>query len=165
MSSNSASTIRVFPSFPETAFFSGEEFTCTLTFKNVAEPSSPTVAAAVLPASPLEPGVSSAGRLVRSKLGGEWMADSGRSASEGGMSVSGITAPRRTPSSHERTMSTIQRARQNRSTSPGTRQVHGRSQSVQVASAAPKSTNFTKPTPPAPQDPQTQESTWLLLNG
>jgi len=158
MSSNSASTIRVFASFPETAFFSGEEFTCTLTFKNVAEPSSSTVAAAVLPASPLEPGVSSASRLVRSKLGGEWMAESGRSASEGGVPVSGAAAARRTPSSHERTMSTIQRARQNRSTSPGTSHVHGRSQSVQVTSAAPKSTNLTRPAPPAPQEPQTQES-------
>src|SRR5271163_2315707 len=35
--SRTTSNIQVFPSFPETAFFSGEEFTCVLTFKNVAE--------------------------------------------------------------------------------------------------------------------------------
>src|SRR5271168_3652033 len=37
MSRPPPSNIQVFPTFPETAFFSGEEFTCVLTFKNVAE--------------------------------------------------------------------------------------------------------------------------------
>ena len=159
---SASSTIRVFPSFPETAFFSGEEFTCTLTFTNVAEPS----AAAFLPPSPLDAGVSNASRLVHAKVGGEWMAESGRSASEGGVPVSGIAAAGRRPSSHERTMSSLQRARHNRSTSPGKRQpAHGRSQSVQVTSTTPNPLDFAKPTRnPAPQEAQQYQSTWSLLN-
>src|SRR5271169_1540034 len=42
------SPIRVFPSFADTAFFSGEEFTCTLTFTNTTELPSPS-------SSPLSP--------------------------------------------------------------------------------------------------------------
>jgi hypothetical protein len=152
---NPESMIRVFPSFPETAFFSGEEFTCTLTFKNVAEPSSSTLAPAFLSPSLLDAGVSSASRLVHSKVGGEWMAESGRSASEGGVPVSAIAAAGRRPSSHERTMSSMQRARPNRSKSPGKLQpAHGRSQSVQVMSTTQKPTDFGKPT----RNPPSQES-------
>jgi hypothetical protein len=94
------------------------------------------------------------------------MAESGRSASEGGVPISAIAGGGRRPSSHERTMSSMQRTRVNRSKSPGKLQpAHARSQSVQVVSSTQKPTDFGKPTrKPAPQEPQQQEGTKSRLN-
>ena len=131
------SNIKVFPSFPETGFFSGEEFTCILTFKNVSEPSpssSPTLLA------PFEGG----NRIVNSKFAGdvagaEWMAESGRSASEG--------MPGQRPSSHERSMSVTGKSAEDRSRSKGSQRSHGRSRSVVVSPTTPTAVKFEQPNP------------------
>jgi hypothetical protein len=76
------SSIRVFPAFSETAFFSGEELTCTLTFTNVAEvPSSPVLS---------DTGGRRRNGSVTPVLGslarvGEWMSERGGSTSEAGV--------------------------------------------------------------------------------
>jgi len=127
--SQSVSNIKVFPSFPETAFFSGEEFSCTLTFKNVAElsPSSSSTSLTRIE------GGSNGSRLLNSKFaGGEWMVDSGRSASEG---PSGLPTTKRI-SPHGRSMSTIGKSEGDSTRSPGSLKSHGRSKSVVVSPSA-----------------------------
>lgn len=124
------SNIKVFPSFPETAFFSGEEFTCVLTFKNVSEPSRSSSTTSL---APFEVG----SRIVNSKFAGagaEWMAESGRSASEG--------VPGRRPSSHERNMSVTGKSGEGRSSSTGSQRGHGRSQSVVLSPTTPTAVKF-----------------------
>jgi hypothetical protein len=123
------SNVKVFPSFPDTAFFSGEEFSCTLTFKNVAEPS-PSSSSTSL--TRLEGG-SNGSRIVNSKFaGGEWMVEIGRSASEG---LAGLpTAKRMSP--HGRSMSTVGKREGDRSRSPSLQKSHGRSKSVVVSPSA-----------------------------
>ena len=126
------SNIKVFPSFPETAFFSGEEFTCILTFKNVSEPSPSSSTTSLTPFE----GVS---RIVNSKFAGagaEWMAESGRSASEG--------VPGGRPSSHERHMSLADNGKR-RSRSSSSQRGHGRSQSVLLSPTTPTAVKFEQP--------------------
>jgi hypothetical protein len=123
------SNIKVFPSFPETAFFSGEEFTCTLTFKNVSEPSPSSSTTSLAPFEGLS-------RIVNSKFasaGAEWLAESGRSASEG--------VPGHRPSSHERHMS-VPGSEEERSRSTSSQQSHGRSQSVVLSPTTPTAVKF-----------------------
>jgi hypothetical protein len=117
------SNIKVFSTFRDTAFFSGEEFSCTLTFKNVADPSS---SASLSPSlGPLDKG--SASRIVNALYSGaEWMLDSGRSASEGAV---GDSAGRPL---HGRSMSTAERPGLDRSRSNSWKPTHGRSQSVML---------------------------------
>lgn len=128
--SQSMSNIKVFPSFPDTAFFSGEEFSCTLTFKNVADPSPSSSSTSLTRIEESRNG----SRLVNSKLAGaEWMVDSGRSASEGGPAGS----PRvHRPSPHGRSMSTVGKGDRARSISPNSQKSHGRSKSVAVSPGA-----------------------------
>jgi hypothetical protein len=123
----SSSNIKVFPSFPETAFFSGEEFSCILTFKNVVPPT-PSSSSATL--TPLE-GLKNGSRIVNSKIiGAEWMVERGRSASEGVLMSPGAERS----SEHSRSLSTSGRTKGERkektSSSPGS---HTRSQSVIVS--------------------------------
>ena len=128
------SNIKVFPSFPETAFFSGEEFTCILTFKNVSEPS-PSSSTTSL--APFEGG----SRIVNSKFaagaGAEWMTESGRSASEG--------VPGRRPSPHERHISVAGKSGEGRSRSTSSQRGHERSQSVVVSPTTPTAVKFDQP--------------------
>ena len=136
--SQSVSNIKVFPSFAETAFFSGEEFSCILTFKNVAEqlPSSSSTSL-----TRIEEGRNES-RIVHSKFAGaEWMADSGRSASEGP-----AVPPRgKRPSPHARSLSTVGKSEDDRSRPPsGSHKIHGRSNSVAV------STSTVSPSTPLP---------------
>ena len=135
--SQSKSNIKVFPSFPETAFFSGEEFSCTLIFKNVAEPSPSTSSTSL---TRLEGG-GNGSRIVNSKLAGaEWMADSGRSASEGP-----VISPRgKKLSLHGRSMSTFGKNEGEKSRSPSAQKTHGRSKSVVI------SPTTASPNPPGP---------------
>lgn len=79
MSRYSSSNIKVFPTFTETAFFSGEEFSCTLTFKNVAE-TSPSSSSNSL--SPHENQRDTVAQGVQ-RMGATWMVDTGRTVSEG----------------------------------------------------------------------------------
>jgi hypothetical protein len=123
----SSSNIKVFPSFPETAFFSGEEFSCILTFKNVA--SSPPSSSSASFAPP--EGLRNGSRIVNSKIAGaEWMAERGRSASEGFPMSPGVERP----SEHGRSSSTSGRTKRERkektSDSPNS---HTQSQSVIVS--------------------------------
>ena len=123
------SNIKVFPSFPETAFFSGEEFTCVLTFKNVSEPSPSSSTTSLAPFEGLS-------RIVNSKFAGagaEWMAESGRSVSEG--------VPGQRPSSHERHMS-VSGSEEERSRSIISQRSRGRSQSVVVSPTTPTAVKF-----------------------
>ena len=65
--------------------------------------------------------------------GGEWMVESGRSASEG---LAGLpTAKRMSP--HGRTMSTVGKREGDRSRSPSLQKSHGRSKSVVVSPGSP----------------------------
>jgi hypothetical protein len=132
-SAPSTSNIKVFPSFQETAFFSGEEFSCILTFKNVAEPS-PSSSATSLE------GIKNGSRIVNTKFtGAEWMVESGRSVSEG---VPGMVAGGRSIS-HERSMSTtIEKSEEDRARSKTLRRSHGRSQSVVASPTTPNSTKL-----------------------
>jgi hypothetical protein len=131
--------IKVFPSFRDTAFFSGEEFSCTLTFKNVAEPS-PSSSTASL--GPVE-NMTSGSRIMHALQSGmDWMVDSGRSASEG-LPAADVERPL-----HGRSMSTSSRNELHRSTS--SQRIHGRSQSAilppsPVPSEPPKSKQGAKP--------------------
>jgi len=129
-SATATSDIKVFPSFPETAFFSGEEFSCILTFKNVAEPS-PSSSATSLE------GTKNGSRIVNTKFtGAEWMVESGRSASEG---VPGMVAGGRSVS-HERSISTT--TEEDRSRSKTAQRSHGRSRSVVESPTTPNSAKF-----------------------
>jgi hypothetical protein len=123
------SNIKVFPSFPETAFFSGEEFSCILTFKNVSEPSP---SSSITSLAPFE-GVS---RIFNSKFAGagtEWMAESGRSASEG--------VPGWRPS-HERSVAVAEKSGEKRSRSTSSQRGHGRSQSIVLSPTTPTAVKF-----------------------
>jgi hypothetical protein len=121
--SRGQSNIKVFSTFRNTAFFSGEEFSCTLTFKNVADPTSSPSSSLSL--GPLER--TGASRIVDALYSGaEWMLDSGRSASEGAAADSAGRAL------HGRSMSTAERPGLDGSRSNSSQRIHGRSQSVML---------------------------------
>ena len=120
------SSIKVFPLFPDTAFFSGEEFICTLTFKNVAEPSPASSAASLSPVL----GLKNAGRNGNPRFAGvEWMAEAGRSASDGVGTAPGA----RILSPHSRSFSTVGQGGAERPRSNNTQRNHARSQSMAVS--------------------------------
>jgi len=147
------SSIKVFPSFPDTAFFSGEDFICTLTFKNVAEPS-PTSSETSLSAG-LE--VNNADGNNRSKFAGvEWMADAGRSASEG----VGTTPGARILSAHTRSFSTVGQGGVDRARPNNVQRNHMRSQSMAVSTVFTESQHTRKS--PAKKERKV-EGTLLIL--
>ena len=154
-SATSTSNVKVFPSFPETAFFSGEEFSCILTFKNVAEPS-PSSSATSLE------GIKTDSRIVNTKFtGAEWMVESGRSASEG---VPGMVAGGRSIS-HERSMSTtIGKSEEDRARSKTARRGHGRSRSVVASPTTPNSVNYEPQSPAVKQKPESIDLPKLQSN-
>jgi hypothetical protein len=121
--SQGQSNIKVFSTFRYTVFFSGEEFSCTLTFKNVADPTSSV---------PLSPSLGRLERTGASRIanvlysGAEKMLDSGRSASKGD---AGGSAGR---GLHGRSMSMAERSGLDRSRSNNSQWIHGRSQSVML---------------------------------
>ena len=117
------SNIKVFPSFPDTAFFSGEDFSCTLTFKNVAEPSPASSNTSLSQSRGTKIG---ADNNISKFTGVETMAAAGRSASEGG----GVVSPERTTSPHSRSYSTVGHRGAERSNFNHLLRNHGRSQSV-----------------------------------
>ena len=117
------SNIKVFPSFSDTAFFSGEDFSCTLTFKNVAEPSPASSNTSLSQSRGTKIG---ADNNLSKFTGVETMADAGRSASEGG----GVVSPERTTSPHSRSYSTVGHSGAERSNFNYLLRNHGRSQSV-----------------------------------
>jgi hypothetical protein len=130
MNPSALSNIKVFPSFSHTTFFAGEELTCVLTFKNVAEPS-PSSSTTSLE------GIKNGNRIFNSKFaGGEWMTEVGRSASDSGRL-----------DLHERSLSTGGKNGEDRSRSKTSQRSHGRSQSVVVSSTPPISPIFRTPNP------------------
>jgi hypothetical protein len=133
-----SSNIRVFPTFPDAAFFSGEEFSCTLTFKNVAE-SSPLSSSTSLVSPDLQKG-SALGTL----FGGPWLSDAGRSASEG------VPADPVRPKGlrHMRSRSTVGSNPSESVRTTSLQRNHSRTQSLAVS---PSSTEPTTPVPPKPQ--------------
>jgi hypothetical protein len=119
----SNSNIKVFPSFPETGFFSGEEFSCILTFRNVAEPEPSLSTTSLTPPEDVENG----SRILNSKYAGvEWMSESGRSASEG----LPLSPAVRRPSAPGRSLSTASQGGVEKPTFSPLQGGHGRSQSV-----------------------------------
>lgn len=122
------SNIKVFPSFSDTAFFSGEEFRCTLTFTNVAERSPASSTTSLSQARGIKIGTDNSGSRF---AGVESMADVGRSASEGG----GVVSLGRATSPHARSYSTVGHNGAERSRSSNSLRNHGRSQSVAELSA------------------------------
>jgi len=121
------SNIRVFPTFTDTAFFSGEEFSCTLTFKNIAEPSSSSSSSSSL--SP--PGN---GRLPNKRSGsynsGEWINDTTRLASRGLSNEPGKSRGLR----HVRSRSTVGGTNSENTRSNNMQRSHSRTQSLLVSS-------------------------------
>jgi hypothetical protein len=130
--SRSTSNISVFPIFTDTAFFSGEDFSCTLTFRNVAEPS-PSSSATSL--SAVEGVQNGAGNGDLKLSGAEWMVEMGRSVSEGVP----IGQTRRTLATHNRSMSTAGHHQTDRPRLPRSQRSHGRSQSAAVSRSPTKS--------------------------
>jgi hypothetical protein len=130
--SRSTSNIRVFPTFTDTSFFAGEDFTCTLTFRNVAEPS-PSSSATSL--STVEGVKNGTGNGDLKLAGAEWMVEMNRSISEGGPPAPGTGAI----SSHSRSMSTAGHSQLDRPRLPRTQRSHGRSQSAAVSRSPVKS--------------------------
>jgi len=136
------SNIRVFPTFTDVAFFAGEDFSCTLTFKNVAEPSPSSSN------SSLGPSETQRGKRVGNQIGGPWLSDAGRSASEG---VPGHEIARPKGLRHMRSRSTVGgSASSETARSSNLQPSHNRTQSLATSST---STEPAAPTPPkAPKD-------------
>jgi len=123
--SGTASNIVVVASFPESTFFSGEEFFCTLTFKNVASQHQTSPSSSTTSLTQFEQATDSSGPIQARQLGAEWMAESGRSASEG--VLRSVDAPRLSKSSPMLSRGTgWENPSGPTSSDPG----HGRSQSV-----------------------------------
>ena len=122
MSRYSSSNIKVFPAFTETAFFSGEEFSCTLTFKNVAE-TSPSSSNNSL--SPHENQRDTVARGMQ-RTGATWMVDTGRTVSEGAK----YDPSRPKGLRHARSRSTVGGNGSEHSRSSSVQKSHSRSQSV-----------------------------------
>lgn len=134
------SNIRVFATFPETAFFSGEGFSCILTFKNVAEPSPSSSTTSLAPLEEMKTG----SRIISPKYAGpEWMAEAGRSASEGVP----VSPQARGPSPHGRSMSTTGLTEQHIPRSRSIRRNHERTLSEIVSSEPVESAKFEKQNP------------------
>ena len=148
------SNIRVFATFPETAFFSGEAFSCILTFKNVAEPSPSSSTTSLAPLEEMKPG----SRIINPKYAGpEWMAESGRSASEGVP----VSPQVRGPSPHGRSMSVTGQTGQHIPRSRSIRRNHERTRSEMVSSESAGVAKFEEQNPFEEDNTSTADDRWF----
>jgi hypothetical protein len=127
------SNIKVIPSFPETAFFSGDEFNCTLTFKNVADPSPSSLSSSIPKYENLRRG----SRILNSKRPyAEWLSERGRSASEG-LPVTPSTAGARKSSAPTRSLSDAgSEAAESKPDTPPSQEIEPKERETSLSSAS-----------------------------
>ena len=149
MSRPPTSNIQVFPAFRETAFFSGEDLTCVLTFKNVAEVLTPSSAKGLGPSDTVK-ATRRVGNLEEghTKRNGEGERGTG---SEGDPRASENSA-----SGFSREQSTGGSSSDEQSTSKtnGMQRSHGRSQSAVITTTPLDLPLFKPPTPVVKEEPR-----------
>ena len=156
MSRSPPSNIQVFPSFPETAFFSGEEFTCVLTFKNVAEVPSSSSSRGLT----LNDAAKGRNRVENIEEGEtEWNGESEKGVVDGGTLASAKSA-RSTP--RERSTGGSSSDEQTTSRINGMQRGHGRSQSAVVTPTLAETPVFKLPSPAKQEPPGTYSSLHII---